>query len=595
MTSRPSAPSGTAPRTIVWAVSAYSLGLSLLIVGPLLGPGHLLLRDAVSTPRSYLTDAALGLSDAAARAVPQDALLAVASTVVDGGVAVKAILVASLLLAGVGAARMVRTLLPTASLGPALVAVTVVLWNPYVAERLLQGHWSLLAGYAALPWVVCAAVAIRRRSRWGWFALAACAAGAGLTPTGALLAAATALAVLAAPGGVSRRAVRVAGALAVFVAASAPWLVATAVSNGAGEGSDPAGVAAFAARAEPGLATVGSLLGLGGIWNSAAVPDTRTTVFAVVGTLLLVVVVAAGLPALWRRRRNPVIAALTGLAVMAILAPTLGATAWGIDVGEWAVQTVPGAGLLRDAQKWVALAAPLYGLAAAAGVMRGRYTPAWSAAAALAVLLALPDLAWGVGGALKPVHYPDSWSHVATVLEEGTSAGDVAVLPAGMFRIFDFSGPAPVLDPAPRMLPEDVLQTGALPVAGDTVAGEGVRAEKVEELLLAGGSEDDLAALGVRWVLLERRTVGELGESEKTLSQLDNVYEDEELALYRVGGDVAADPAPTIDRAAVLLAHGVWAALFLGGLAGVGIIAAGLATRRGERPRTLGKDRSNQS
>ena len=49
--------------------AVYSLALTLLILGPLLGPGYLLLRDAVSTPRSYLTDSALGLTDAAARAV----------------------------------------------------------------------------------------------------------------------------------------------------------------------------------------------------------------------------------------------------------------------------------------------------------------------------------------------------------------------------------------------------------------------------------------------------------------------------------------------------------------------------------------------
>ncbi|WP_447396509.1 hypothetical protein, partial [Staphylococcus aureus] len=69
--------------------AAYSLALALLILGPLLGPGYLLLRDAVSTPRSYLTDSALGLTDAAARAVPQDALIAALSTVIDGGLVVK--------------------------------------------------------------------------------------------------------------------------------------------------------------------------------------------------------------------------------------------------------------------------------------------------------------------------------------------------------------------------------------------------------------------------------------------------------------------------------------------------------------------------
>lgn len=176
--------------------SLYSLVLAVLILGPLLGPGYLLLRDAVSTPRSYVTDSALGLADAAARAVPQDWLIAVLSSVVDGGVVVKAILVAALWLAGWGAARMVAVLLPGVGLGPQLVASTVMLWNPYVAERLLQGHWSLFTGYAALPWVVCAAVAIRRGRPGGWAALTLCLAAAGLTPTGAILAAVLAAALL---------------------------------------------------------------------------------------------------------------------------------------------------------------------------------------------------------------------------------------------------------------------------------------------------------------------------------------------------------------------------------------------------------------
>lgn len=107
---------------------------------------------------------------------------------------------------------------------------------------------------------------------------------------------------------------RVCGAIGLFLVAASPWLVATFVSGAAGDGSDPAGVAAFAARAEPGLATLGSLAGLGGIWNSAAIPSTRTTLFAVVGTVLLLVVVFTGVPALWRRRRNPVVSGLGALA-----------------------------------------------------------------------------------------------------------------------------------------------------------------------------------------------------------------------------------------------------------------------------------------
>ncbi|HTM85239.1 MAG TPA: hypothetical protein VL179_10150, partial [Mycobacterium sp.] len=147
-----------------WIAPSYALGLTLLILAPLLRPGYLLLRDAVSTPRSYLTNSALGLSEASPRAVPQDFAVALASRLADGGTVVKALLILGLWLAGWGAARLVAAVLPDAGLPGQLVAVTVAIWNPYVAERLLQGHWSLLVGYGCLPWVAAAMLGLRSGS-----------------------------------------------------------------------------------------------------------------------------------------------------------------------------------------------------------------------------------------------------------------------------------------------------------------------------------------------------------------------------------------------------------------------------------------------
>ncbi|MCB0928512.1 MAG: hypothetical protein KDB70_11470, partial [Mycobacterium sp.] len=141
----------------------YALLLSLLITAPLLAPGYLLLRDAVSTPRSWLSDTALGLSESAARAVPQDFAVALGSAVLDGGVLVKALLILGLWLAGWGAARLAADLVD-AGLPGQFLAATVAIWNPYVAERLLQGHWSLLLGFGCLPWV---AVSVLGTGRFG--------------------------------------------------------------------------------------------------------------------------------------------------------------------------------------------------------------------------------------------------------------------------------------------------------------------------------------------------------------------------------------------------------------------------------------------
>ncbi|MDV7196512.1 hypothetical protein R4172_02920 [Rhodococcus kroppenstedtii] len=549
---------------LVWSFSLAALALGPLLGALLPGGGHLLLRDGVTTPRSHLTDSALGLGEGAARAVPQDAVVAVASSVIDGGALVVGILLLALTGAGVGAGVMVARLLDTTAAAPRMVAATVAIWNPYVAERLLQGHWSLLVGYAALPWTVVAAAALRREvgSR-SVAAIVLCLGIAGLTPTGLLLNALAAAAVVLAPGAPRRLATGV--VLAATVLLSAPWSVA-ALTSGAGAASDPAGVAAFAARAEPGLGTVGSLAGLGGIWNGDAVPSTRTTWWALVGTALLLVVAAAGVPALWRRR-SPVIVAVTGLGLLAVLVAALAATPLGLDVGRWAAESVPGAGLLRDGQKWVALWMPGLVLAAAAGAS----SAVRAGVASLLVVATLPDLAWGVGGALRPVQYPDDWTRVAATI--GASERDVAVLPSGTFRVFPFSGDVPVLDPAPRWLAADVLQTGDLPVGGQVVAGEGERAREVEDQLLAGRAPDP--SLGVGWVLIETTSRGEFGRVDEALGALDAVHAGPDLLLYRVPDAVTPPPA---DRTAAVATHLLWAGLTLA--AGATVAAGTVRSRR---------------
>ncbi len=559
-------------------MAGYCALLTAIITGPLAGSGYLLLRDAVSTPRSFLTDSALGLGAAAPRAVPQDALLAVLSPVVDGGILVKAILIVALWTAGYGAAMLARRFV-SASTSAQLVAATVALWNPFVAERLLQGHWSLLAGYAALPWTALAAARIRMctggrgfgGSLGGWAALIASFAAAGLTPTGSLLAAVVGLAL------VGRRAFL--PAAVAWIATCAPWLTATALGSGA-EPSDPAGVSAFAARAEPWLGTLGSLAGLGGIWNGEAVPASRTTPLALVGTLLLLGIVAFGARAVWASGRDG--RTLLVIAVVAIVLPTLGATDWGLAAGEWLVVHVPGAGLLRDTQKYVALAMPAYALCAAAAcrtatasarrlasneqaASRSARSGTRVTAAIFIAMLTLPlaDLAWGVGGEMRPVHYPAGWQQVVDRID---TPGDVAVLPAGMFRRFPYSGTPPVLDPAPRILPDDVLQTGELRVRGYAVTGEGNRARTVEQALLQGAPATELAALGVGWILIERTTPGPLGTSEKTLATAELTYQDPDLALYRIPNPTPLDTATPTQRRISATAHLLWAFLLLAGL-----------------------------
>ena len=121
----------------------------------------------------------------------------------DGGIVVKVLLIAGLWLAGWGSARLAAAVLPASGARGQFVAATLAVWNPYVAERLLQGHWSLLVGYGCLPWVAATVLRMRsERTRPLWLEICALAfwtALAGLTPTGLMLAATVALVCSLAP------------------------------------------------------------------------------------------------------------------------------------------------------------------------------------------------------------------------------------------------------------------------------------------------------------------------------------------------------------------------------------------------------------
>ncbi len=561
-----------------WTRPGYALALALLVVAPLMGPGYLLLRDAVSTPRSYLSDSALGLVSAP-RATPQDFAVALASQCVDGGIVVKALLVVGLWLAGWGAARLVAKVLPEAGASGQFVAITLAIWNPYVGERLLQGHWSLLLGYGCLPWVATTVLTLRS-ARPGWtglFGLAFWIALAGLTPTGLILAATVGLVCVAVPvddSGGSRPRWRCAAAtLGCALLAALPWLTAATLglSSPARIWTRTPDVAAFAARAEPGLGTLGSLASLGGIWNGEALPASRATLFAVVSATVLFTVVATGVPALVRRRAA---VPLLVLATVSVLLPAASATGPGLAVLHVVIDAVPGLGVLRDGQKWVALAMPGYALAGGAAVLTlrrwlGFLRPAATAlVCSAALLLALPDLAWGVGGKIEPVHYPTDWPTVAAVINDDPA--QVAVLPADTMRRFAWSGPAPVLDPLPRWVRADVLMTGDLIISGVTIRGEGTRAHAVQRLVLTGADPATLRRAGVGWLVVEEGTPGDMGSAARTVKQLPVSYHGKALALYRIGGQ-SAGGVPTDRRLLTVIAHLIWLAMLISGAIGTAI------------------------
>ncbi|GAA3444427.1 hypothetical protein [Planomonospora venezuelensis] len=518
------------------APAVLGLLLGVLALGPALGPGFVLRYDMVFVPDPPLTLPGQGFP----RAVPSDLVVALLSAVLPEQAVQKAILLGVFVLAASGAAALV----PSDRLGPRLAAAAFYAWNAYLAQRLLLGQWALLLGVAGLPWAVRAA-ALGGRLRLVAALLPAAAGGfqAMLVSVPAVLATA-ATAPLPAPLPAAR--VRRVGEAALILGGlSLPWLVPALLSAAT---TDPAGVDAFAARADGPFGVLGSLLGLGGIWNAhATVPGQDSWWSAGVRLVLAAVAVrgfvrlragARGAPPYWT---GLAAAAGAGLAV-ACLGPFAPGPLKAL-IGWW-----PGFGPLRDGQLHLASfallqAVGLGGVAAGpvpgpgAGPAPSAGGPASRAVAAVAVavpVLVLPSFALGAFGRLAAVDYPDEWRRVQAIVNADPAPGALLSLPWGAHRAFGWNGGRVILDPASKMFARrtvwnDELLVG-LPDGGRiTVAAEDPLVTEVETAL-EGRPEDRvraLAALGVRYVLVH--------SGDNAFHGGATVFQGEELRLLRLG------------------------------------------------------------
>jgi hypothetical protein len=566
--------------------AAVGLAAGLAVLAPVLGRGFVLSYDMVFVPDPPITAAVLGADGSVPRAVPTELVADLLAAVLPAQLVQQAVLLAVFVLGGWGVARLV----PGRAAGAA--AALAYVWTPYVAERLIIGHWTFLLGYALLPWVTGAALAARRGGRLAplllWLAAAALAGA-----TSALLATGTALAVLALPGprrdpadpagpaAGSRGPVRVAAVLAFAAVVNAAWLV-PALTRPGGVPADPAGVPAFAARADTPLGLAGSLVTLGGIWNPAAWPVGRDSVLAVVALAAVAAALALGLrPLLARTGPGPAVAAAAALVLAAAAAvPVLDDLLGAIVTG------VPGGGLLRDGQKLLAPAALLVALAAGhavATLAARRRTVPYAVLLGVLPVLALPALAWGVGGRLGPADYPPSWGALRAAVA-GAPAGDVASLPWTLYRRLDFAGDRVVLDPLPRLLDRRVLVNDDLPLTTATVRGEDARAAAVGAGLAAGRPLPEvLRAAGVRFAVVHRGQPG-AAPVEAALAGLPVRLRTADLLLVELPGDVAAPPAT---RPAI-------AALGLG-LTAAALVGAAVAVTRAALPGLLSFRGSEQA
>ncbi|MFN8127699.1 MAG: hypothetical protein U0R28_02770 [Candidatus Nanopelagicales bacterium] len=516
-----------------YLLPGWSVVLALIVLLPVLAPGYLLHLDMVFVPRQSLLPWMLGIGGGLPRSVPQDAIVALLAGPLPGQVLQKAVLLASLTLAGWGAGRLA---------GPGLTrqlpAASLYMWSAYVAARLLMGHWALLWAIGLLPWIVLAAR--RARERGQWLPVVVVSGAAALVPTGGLIAALTAVPLALGFSSRLRVGARIAvvGLLPLF---NAPWWLPALRSASAGV-SDPLGLVVFGARADGPGGVLASVLGGGGVWNAAATLPSRGTWFMLLGLLTVLALAAYGLPLMLRQAR-PEVLWLGVLGVLGVLWAWVSGVAADQGWAQQIVSALPGGGLLRDAQKWTVWWVLLLAICAPTGLRRlmarAEDVLRLFMAAALAILpiAMLPDLAAGAFGRLTPVSYPAAWDGLRQRLAEAPEPGDVISLPWSPFRRYAWNGSDVVLDPLPRYLTRTVVWDDDLPVTVEgrvvQVGGDDPRAHAVGQAIQSGRPlPDALAPLGIKWIVVQR----DQPQASRTpdLRGAVRVWEQDRLELWRV-------------------------------------------------------------
>jgi hypothetical protein len=575
-------------RPHAWPALA-GLVLGLLALGPALARGFVLSYDMVFVPHPPVGYADIGYGGGPPRSVPSDLVVALAAKIVPADVVQKLILIAIFVLACAGAAALITARWPplqrggrmdpgidpgfadgsrdpsdedsvrrgqSAPLVAVLAAGVCYAWNPFVAERLIMGQWAMLLGYAGLPWVL--RELLRRDGRIRILRLAAAmipAAVGGFAAMSVTVIAALVVA-LCAGSGRQQRIRRLAVTVGVIAVASLPWLIPSLVNP---VHANPAGVAAFAARADTPFGTLGSLLMLGGIWNAEAVPAGYGGPVSAFWLVVVALAVAGYAGAARPRRICPGsgVGAVIGLCVAGLGLTEVTRAGLRSAIAFW-----PGFALLRDGQQFLApLALTLaLGLGAGAGALivaanapgTSRLIRAGESArgpasllgvlALIAPVLLLPGLAWGAAGRLQPVQYPADWMRARQIIEAAKPGGAVLLLPWAQYRRYPWNHGEAVFDPWPRFVDKPMIWNDALRVGPRTVPAESESARRLSRVITSPGPRARaLVAAGVRYVVVDsgsllrndRRDMGRLAALAR-LPGAQVMLASRDLVLFRL-------------------------------------------------------------
>lgn len=524
--------------------------VALIILGPLLRPGFVLTLDMVFTPR-------LRMPAEVTNNWPFYTVLHLLDLMLPADVIQKVLLLTILTLAGLGVHRLVEYLKSGRGVA-AYYAGLLYIVNPYSYERFMAGQYTVLLGYALLPWFM------RSMLRWvhepGWRSTSVVVSWAlviSVVSIHALLPA-TIMALLvivwrlAQLRGKREERVRLlkfmAGVAGVWILASSYWLLP--LVSGSSQQADF--IDSFSVHDRQAFATGGgswgvqilNMLRLQGFWPERyglfVLPqDVLPTSLWSIALLVILLLAVAGGAVLWRRGSRGLLAVVLGMLVF-------GATVGAGMGGDWLARLPILAGY-REPHKLAMLVALAYvilgsfGLAAILKraeqqkqeVLSGVLPPV---ALALPFVIA-PCFLWAAKGQLQAADYPASWYAVNDQLSRNGENARSLFLPWHLYMHTNFAGRI-IANPAPKFFDTPLLVSGDPEFGGAANTQPTAAARQIEAALNNIDANDKsftttLSSLGIQYVVLAKESdYREYGFLDQ-LPGLQKVADYREMSLYR--------------------------------------------------------------
>jgi len=521
-------------------IAASYTALALLIMLPMLRPGHILTLDMAFTPH-------LPMPEVVSSSYLFRVLLHTLNAVVPATILEKLLLFTILIVSGYGMHRLIQYLrLDKPVAASAYLAGFLYTVNPYTYDRFMAGQYSVLLGYALLP-IFCKAylrlLAKPTQSHAlklaGWTVLISIVSihTLGLVAVIGIVAGGLSFWRYRQKSSYKRQLLKsLAVTAGVFVLASCYWLVpllfgqgptaTTIQSFGSGD------TAAFATVGSNPLAKAANVVRLQGFWAEDRglflLPQDQMPGWGLIVITLWIIVFLGG-KYLWQSQRKFIVIVFGGSALIALLL-ALGMVA------------LPG---FREPQKFVGLVALMYAVLFSQGITRFAHNyrkqptkaSAVTAAAFVLCVALTPIMFLGFCGQLSPRHYPADWQKIDQKLSSDADSFQTLFLPWHLYMHFAFAGRI-IANPAESYFEKPVLVSNDPEFNGASVTSEDPIKQDLGQNILPNASQsanlgEKLAAKRIKYIIFAKESDAPDYDYLDKQSDLELIQETDSLKLYR--------------------------------------------------------------